>query len=480
MNSQLLAINAALSLILFATAQAGSLRMKNGDHLAGAPSTFESDQLLWNSPSLEAPLALPYSSLHGLESAGGSFLHPGGHELMLSLTNGDLICGQLQSVDEKGVVVDTDFAGRLTVNRLMVEQAEVRPMRKEFYRGPGGDPNWKFVGPQGEWAVKGGALVCMNKSSPPGTAIRDSVLPEVCRLTIDITPTPTPPGSNAGFVLALFTADEAKRAAGMARLTVRRWGGAVDIAISSPGAQQSFVAQHPGDKDLRLELLLDSKKGVVVVCLDDKTLGVVRDLNVGQGRKLGGGIQFSSVGNSGVATPETRIPRISVSEWDGNIDEVDGAPELGEQGAEQIQQLQFGGWGGQAREAIAPKKRKPGVISLANGDEMKGQIKGIEDGKVTIETPLGVVKLPVVRLREIPVGLATKERCIRRNGDVRVGFGNGSSLVFRLKGSKDGSLLGDSQNFGEATFRIPSLRSVDFNIYEADFEQLQADSGKPD
>jgi hypothetical protein len=70
-----------------------------------------------------------------------------------------------------------------------------------------------------------------------------------------------------------------------------------------------------------------------------------------------------------------------------------------------------------------------------------------------------------VALKEVPL-----ERAIRRNGDVRTTFPDGSSMVFRLDGVEDGEITGSSQNFGSATFDMSAFSRIEFNIYDVDLE----------
>jgi len=113
-------------------------------------------------------------------------------------------------------------------------------------------------------------------------------------------------------------------------------------------------------------------------------------------------------------------------------------------------------------------------MQLANGDFVSGEPMAIDDGIVTIKSPLGEVKLPVDRLRTLSLKALNSERAIRRNGDIRVYTKNGSRLVMRLEAVEEGRLVGLSQNFGQAFIGIDAIERIDFNIYDQALESMRA------
>jgi hypothetical protein len=122
----------------------------------------------------------------------------------------------------------------------------------------------------------------------------------------------------------------------------------------------------------------------------------------------------------------------------------------------------------------------PTRIRLRNNDQIAGELLGIENGKVKLKTAFGDVSLPVARLRTF--ALHTKEQRenpeiyqlpIRRNGDVRAWFPDGSSVTFRLLDAGGGKLTGDSQTFGNASFEQKAFARIEFNLYEPDYDELR-------
>ena len=107
-------------------------------------------------------------------------------------------------------------------------------------------------------------------------------------------------------------------------------------------------------------------------------------------------------------------------------------------------------------------------MELANGDSIEGDVLSIENGTITVKTPLGEVRLPVGRLRTIALPKVELEEAIRRNGDVHAWFPDGGRITFRLDSVGDGTITDSSQNFGTATFKLAAFSRLEFNIYDQD------------
>ena len=116
-------------------------------------------------------------------------------------------------------------------------------------------------------------------------------------------------------------------------------------------------------------------------------------------------------------------------------------------------------------------------MELRNGDSIAGEVQDIVDGMIRVKTQFREVKLPVEALRSLALKPVDLEESIRKNGDVRAWFPDGSSLVFRLDQVGDGTITGFSQNFGTATFKLAAFNRIEFNIYELDLEDVRIANG---
>ena len=131
----------------------------------------------------------------------------------------------------------------------------------------------------------------------------------------------------------------------------------------------------------------------------------------------------------------------------------------------------------EVKEKPKDKADEAGRMKLRNGDSISGEVTKIADGVMHVKTPFAEVKLPVSRVRNIMLKPASLEEPIRRNGDVRAWFPDGSSIVFRLEGTSKEAITGSSQTFGKAEFKTTAFNRLEFNIHDPKINDLRAEQG---
>lgn len=427
------------------------VRFSNDDRLAGSMESLSSDLLVWKSPLLEKPAPFLLKSVVDLSLPASLPESGADHEALLTLTNGDTVRGQLASVTDDIVSLDTWFAGRVNFNRLMVSGLKIEGRASLLYRGPTGMDGWVQAGDAQAWRYERSAF----RSHGAGSIARDGVLPEECSVAFDVgwkgdsvalkvnlfSENPASEGDSSGYELYFQR--------GSITLRNRKTSGYL-------GSAQSQVLLE-NDK-ARIELRASRKSGRICLYINDRIIEVWTDPDVGKGQ-FGSCLHFVSLN----AQP-LRVSGIGIGRWDGQVERM---PE-----PRNAMRFQMG-----ARDDFKPvpqEKAKEGRMELANGDSMSGEVTSIQDGVITVKTPLGDVKVPVARLRTVALKKVDLERCIRRNGDIRAWFPDGSSLVFHLDGVGDGTLTGSSQNFGSATFKLSAFSRIEFNIYDVALEDKRA------
>lgn len=435
----------------------GTIQLANHDQLGGELALIGKDRILWNSPLLEKPAPFLLNKVQELNLQTVVPESLANYEAVVSLTNGDALRGQLASVTDKAVELDTWYAGRVLVNRPMVESVRIEDRPKLLFRGPDSLDGWiqdESSEKSGKgWTYEAGAL----QSHGGGTISRDVNLPDVCRIAFNIEW-----HSNLSTTLR-FSADLGSKAnppncyeLGMQRRFVvlrKRFPGAQQFA---PGSQN--VPEFSENEKARVEMCMDRRKGVFNLIVDGRSVVVWTDQNPND-VVTGGGIQFFT-GDSNPA----RISRIEVSAWDGVIEQQPEQEDL--LGAEQQEN--------EAKEAKA-KQAESGRMMLRNGDSMAGEVLSIQNGVMKVKTRFGEVDLPVSRLKNIALKPVEPESPKIRDGDIRAWFPDGSRVVFRLDSATVDSLTGFSQNFGTATFKTSAFSRIEFNLYDPAFMELRGE-----
>jgi len=329
----------------------------------------------------------------------------------------------------------------------MVSGIKIEGRSTLLYRGPNSLEGWKQSEDPPTWTYSRGAL----RATGRGGIAREKALSDECSITFDL----AWKSDSLSFKLVFFSdeATDINPRSGYEMNFQRN-----SIVLTSGRNSQYLGGTHSQaiaeNEKVHVEVRASRKTGKVCLFLDGRIIQVWTDPAVESG-KFGDVLQFVSQD-----TMPLKVSGIEVTPWDGIVDRMP-EPNIG-------LFRQFGQQGLNPTPAAPKETPKPGRMELANGDSLDGEVKSIEQGNITVATGLGEVKLPVSRLRNIALKKVDLERCIRRNGDVRAWFPDGTSIVFRLDEVGDGVLKGSSQNFGNATFKLAAFNRIEFNIHDYD------------
>jgi hypothetical protein len=440
-----------------AAAPKSTVRFANQDVLTGTPESIAPDLLVWKSPLLEESASFHLDKVLELSLPATEPDKPADHEAIVTLTNGDSIRGQLASVDHQTVSLDTWFAGRLDFKRVMVKDVKIEEKTAFLYRGPTGIDGWVQSEESPAWKYERTAF----RASAAGGIARENLLTDECVISFDA----AWKGDSIRMRVILFSDDVTtdNPSAGY-ELSFQR--GSVHLRNAKT---QSFLgsaqSQALMENDrVRVEIRASMKSNRIALTINDRIVEVWNDPDAAKVQP-GKALHFIS----GSPLP-LRISKIRVASWDGIIDKMP-EPQLG------FGMMRFGLPGVSEKPEPRPviEKDDKERMELANGDTLTGEVTSIQDGNISIKTPLGDVKLPVSRLRTLALKPVEAERTIRRNGDVRAWFPDGSSIVFRLDDCGDGTVTGSSQNFGSATFNLAAFNRIEFNIYSPQYAELRGD-----
>jgi hypothetical protein len=436
-----------------AAAPEATVRFANSDALGGSARSITPAHLIWESPLLEQPAKFLLNQVLDVTLTPEVPGQSSDHEAEVTLTNGDSIRGQLSAVTEDAITLDTWYAGRLSFRRPMVSSVKIEQRSPFLYRGPTGLEGWQQSAQPPAWIYQNSAF----RASAEGGIARDDLLPEECMVSFDV----AWKGDSIRLRVIVFsdepTTDHPESGY---ELTFMRGGIHVRNCKTKSflGSVQSQALME-NDK-VSVEVRASTKSNRVALAINGRTLEVWTDPDEGEGR-FGKALQFISASKQPL-----RVSQIRVEPWDGTIDKM---PEPRPGFNRRFGFPEF-------EEEEPSDESKPATeerMELANGDSLAGEVSSIQDGIITVRSPLGEIRLPVARLRTVKLKSAEAERSKRYEGDIRAWLPDGSSIVFRLDASSGDTLTGFSQNFGTATFNTAAFRRIEFNIYTPDYEDLR-------
>lgn len=432
----------------------------NGDTLHGAMAGCDKEGLHWQTVYDQHPVTVTTKFLTEIR------LHPRkspdnaqqpANEVILF--NGDVLPGTVVSFNGKSFLVDTWYAGRLTIPRAEVSAVTASAV---IYEGPVDMNGWvadPAPGQENTWTCVDGVL----GNSGLGSVGRDMKLPPLARIQFNINLPSTPdarvniyfcadrPSSPGSYYV--LQVDAQSETVGLVhysrettitnigesvaldgrRLTGRQtwnmesddgWQAASPLATPPPkatGDSTHFdIRINRETKTIRLYI-----NGVMVneyAHLDDLP-------------KSGGALIFSSLKQGS----PVRIAKIQVGAWSGEPDDGDGGEKHG----------------------VAPDAD---VIEVANRDSVSGKLKEIANGKAVVASAQGDVEIPLAQVESIRLSSDAAAPRKIRPGDVRAQLLVRGRVTMHIETWDAKQVVATSPDFGRAVFSSDAFKKLEFNL----------------
>ena len=467
------------------------LSLLNGDTMSGKFLGMENGFVRWQHPSAKEVIPFKAADVDGLTIARKSSPNEArSHNSAVDLINGDRFLGDLVELTPETLVLDTWYAGRLNFPRSSVAQLNPVLMSSQvIFESHEGDatgwlhgnynqgvqPKAKPLGAKGAEVQKAqqvarnilaqkiapqnlangrprpfanGAVKPQQKnlfwkfdgagftSSSSGAVIArtDIAYPDKFELAFDLQ---WAGGTSCYFNTALLASDIKSSYSGdHYRLQVssgyfyfyRRNKTGNQVQMGRAQLREKLT----GKTKVRVGMLVDRIERKITLLIDGKVIDTYRDSNKDP-VPSSGGLSFQS--NN---TYPLRISKIRVSQWNGKLPgnevEADGTEDF---------------------------------IFFKNKDHIKGKVKSIKDGKVTVDsTSFGEVPVPLSKVARMQLANTKKE------GEPKPGESQ-ATLV------RGGKVSGQFEKWTTDKVRLmhPFIGAVE--LHPAVFESLEMNSGQP-
>ncbi|HEX4084437.1 MAG TPA: hypothetical protein VHY22_05990 [Chthoniobacteraceae bacterium] len=412
-----------------------SLTFLNKDQLHGILLKIDNSGLSWQSPEAHDPILFKTADLSEIKLDSHHSGNAAKSAERITLTNGDELPGNIVTLDDKTLALDTWYAGRISIPRAMLRRiTPLSDSNASLYEGPTGIGDWS-VGRMGggrSWIFRDGALIGNNY----GTIGRDMKLPDMSNIEFDLVLR-----GNSPFSIGLYS-DRADNFGNCYMLQLSngytelqrfsRLGGSNDLGST----QLQSVMRH---EKSHIQLRVNKEKKSIWLIVDDKMVKEWTD--PGDFNGAGGNLIFSCQPGTYV-----RISNIKVSKWDGKFDDSDSPDE----------------------------KTTDDTVQLANEDKVTGKLESIQDGKAKFSSSYAELNIPLERIEQVDLSGAHTDQAQQGASDVRAYFQEGGSVTMQLAQWDASGCTGSSPNFGKATFSPDAFSRIVFNL------SAHQENGAPD
>ncbi len=463
------------------------LNFVNGDQLHGHfDGMTEDGSLLWKRDDVGAEVKFKPAELRRVVLRGGepatalrSFSHIG-------TTNGDRIPGELRELDDKHVLIETEFGGMLDFPRDQVGLLAPSPLGgKVLYHGPFDPDQWSMINPEHPDGLP----------APPKKGEKDDAIPRWKHT------------GSAWYWQAKGMGTALAKKTGMPDRAILRfdlaWKNRLSLAIGFHSdftkpekvveGEEGGIALPGGSRSVSLPEIFGNS---YVLHLYSNYVMLYRTSFDAAGKPRLDRIQSNNsslrLGDSGKTSVEIRCNRISgeislfvggefVSQWselegglgDGNNyagkGEGFGFVAQSEDASLRISEILVSDWNGMPDSARSMQVDDADIVLLANGtDRFSGKVTGFHDGVLKLEGRFGNFEFPVAEIAEVRFAksrLAEAEK--EPSGETRVRFHPLGRISGKPLGGKDGSLRLRNSSAGDIDVRLDSAVMLEFRETES-------------
>jgi len=349
---------------------------------------------------------------------------------IIRLTNDDMIEGNVVSLDDSKLVIDTWYAGKIEIKRPMVKMLSPNSVSANvLYEGPNDLAEWTINKnmTQPSWKFKNGALYSIN-TYPIGKMIEN--MPDMADIQFEVSWKRYP-----SFQFCFFTDN-----------LQQYYGNCYMIQVGGSSIYLQRYSQNGGSQNLgrlniesfnnntitkaRFNVMVDKKKKAFTLMINGQMVKQWTD--PGNFAGMGNGILFQPQDSMGI-----KVSGVRVSQWNGT---VPGAPD-------------------------AATEAKEDTIRLVNNDKVSGQIKSISEGNIKFATSYATMDIPVARAACMEFSQDKSERARRNKDDIKAFFTDKGIITIQITSLNKDKVSGTSENFGNISLPLGALRRIDLNIY---------------
>jgi hypothetical protein len=409
------------------------LHFANKDSLHGTFLSFDQNGVHWQSLESKDPIVFQTTNLSEVKlDSHRPPANAAPSAQAVALTNGDEMPGTIVSMDDKSLVLDTWYAGKITIPRAMIKG--ITPLSSTggtLYEGPTGIEvdGWK-LGQNGNrtksWTYRDGALI----STSFGTIGRDMKLPDVASVSFDLV------SRGQSQLSVCLYCDQVEQISNCYMFQInnnyiylQRYS---RNGVNMIGEQQPVMLRGAMMRSDKLHMDIRVNKATKSIWLYVNGTMVKEWTDPGDFAGSGTKMIFSS--QQGMYA---KISNIKVAAWDGKLDEA---------------------------AAPAGDKSKEDSIKMANSDKVSGKLKKIEAGKVIFASSYADLTIPLDRIEEIDMSADGADQAKKGANDVKAYFADRGSVTMDLESWNAKQVTASSPNFGKAVFSPDAFQRLQFNL----------------
>ena len=415
------------------------VKLINGDIFRGEFTGFNNEgKMLWSHPAIEPTLHIDPLQLATL-TLGSENVEKKDHIGNIQLINGDKLLGDFLSLSKDKLVLNTWYAGKLTLNRHAIQTLVPGQTKLEtIYQGPNSEDvkQWKHTNSGTyKWTFKNDGFQSNGSSANVGRMFGD--IPNSSKIEFDYQWSSGSPS----IYLSVLTDNLASYSSGncysirisSTTMYVYRYS-KVDGRLSSSRLTPSTVTHRFNRARLKanVAICVNPVKKTLAVLVDGRLVGSFRDNSGRPADLLGKGIAFHSR-----SSIPARISNLSISKWDGALPNS---------------------------STNSNNTTKDDYVMFTNEDTISGNLIGIEKGVMKFKTEFAELPIPLNTVNYIHMAKENLRNPIISSKSVRATLLDDIRITGEIKSWEKDKVKLSSPVFGEAIFNANAFKTIEFNL----------------
>jgi hypothetical protein len=416
-----------------------SLLFRNGDLLYGQLLAIDPPSAVqWRHPDAAQPIEFKPDTIAQIDfPAPTNSAAPSNNACRLLLANGDSLEGALVSCDREAVVLQTWYAGRLSIPRASLQSLVFVRRSPAVFDGITGLDGWTQAvsaapapGESGQWTYRDGAFYAGKTAS----IARDLKLPDVAEIQFDLAWK-----GALNLAVALYT-DSLRPIYLPGKEQGPDFGGFYSLRLDNVNyrnidlwpikkkeslhglGQAPFPSLNNKDR-LHVGLRVSKPQHKIALSLDDTLIKEWVDPQGFAGE--GTGMRF--VQNPGGVI---KLSHLRITHWDGIFEE--------------------------------PAAGSADACWFENGQKIAGPIQSISNGKIALRPPNRPAQIPLAELKAITFARRQTRPPQTQAATVRATFAQGGALTFILEIWRPEEMIIRSADFGKARINPAAFTRLQF------------------
>jgi len=415
------------------------LRLLNGDVFRGDFKGFnENGELVWSHPAIEPELRVNPSQLAKLTLTPAE-AEKRDHNGLVRLINGDKLVGDVRSLDEDKLVLDTWYGNKIILKRSSVQTLIPGQIRTEsLYTGPSSEDvkQWKHTNSGTyKWTFRNDGFQSNGSSANVGRLFPK--IPESAKIEFDYQWSSGSPSIYVSVLtdnLASYTSGNCYSIRiSSTSMYIYRYS-KVDGRLSSSRLTPSTVAHRLNRARLKshIAICINPAKKSLAVLVDGRMVGTFKDNSGRPADLLGKGIAFHSR-----SSIPARVSNITISKWDGALPNA---------------------------STNANTTTKDDYVMFNNEDSISGSLIGIIEGNMKFKTEFAELPIPLNTVSHIHMAKEKLRNPVISSKSVRATLIDEIRITGEIQSWEKGSVKIKSPVFGEATFKASAFKTIEFNL----------------